>query len=302
MGTPSYGAKDSLLAFDLALPIDASSIPMIFISETMTKEHEILQDEGLRGKLGMAIERTRNGKEKVSGQVVFEASPIMLDHLLYPICGTAEAADVFALAETFPSFYLMIAKGAKDYTFNNCIVSKATFKSEAGKKLMLTLDLEAESTTTSASGTLSALALTIPTDKPYSYSDLVCTAFSSARDIFDHEVVIDNTIDAERWVNAINRANLTSQGRVVSFNITTPFSSSETDLIATALGGSTGSTSVYTNADAGTSVLTMTFGAVQFPRTIPVVSGKGEIKLSLNGRLLRTGTATQELSFTNSHA
>ena len=297
MGTPSYGAKDSLLAFDTALPFDSSSIPMIFLSETLTKEHEILQDEGLRGLLDMSVERTRNGKEKVSGQVVFEMSPTMAASLIPSWGFTAAGGGVFTLAETVSSHYLMIAKGAKDFTFNNCIASKITIKSEAGRKVIATVDLEAESTTTSASGTLSAIGLTVPTDKPWSYSDLVCTAFSSARDIFDHEIVIDNKIDAERWVNAINRANMTSQGREIMFNITTPFSSSETDLIASALAGSTGSSSVYTNADAGTNVMTLAFGTIQFPKTIPTVGGKGEIKLGLNGRLLKTGS-TKPLQIT----
>ena len=184
MGTPTYGAKDSLLAFDTALPFDASSIPMIFDTETLTVDQEILQDDGITGTRSQRVERTRFGKRRVSGQVVFDASPIMLDSLLYVINGTAEAADVFALAETLPSFYLMIAKGARDITFNNCICTKAAFKAEPGAKLKLTMDIEAESFTNSASGTLSAIGLALPTDKPFSFSDLVATTFSAARDIF----------------------------------------------------------------------------------------------------------------------
>lgn len=301
MGTPSYGAKDSILAFDTALPFDAASVLMLFDSETMTVDQEILQDDGLSGTRSQRVERTRFGKRRVSGQVTFDASPIMLDQLLYIISGTTEAADVFALAQTLPSFYLMIAKGARDFTFNNCICNRASFKAEPGGKLKLVLDLEAESFTNSASGTLSAIGLAMPTDKPFQFSDLVGTTVSAARDIFSWETVIDHKIDAERWVNAVNRANLTSMGRDVLVNIELPFSSSETDLVSVALAGSTGSTAVYTNADATASVLTFTYGALQFPASIPVVNGKGEIRMQLKGRALRTGS-TLELSFTNAHA
>ena len=301
MGTPTYGTKDALLAFDTALPFDGSSIPIIFDSETMTVDQEILQDDGIRGTRSQSVERTRFGKRKVSGQITMDASPIMLDQLLYVINGTAEAADVFALAQTLPSFYLMIAKGARDITFNNCICNKAAFKAEPGGKLKLVMDIEAESFTNSASGTLSAIGLTIPSDKPFQFSDLVATTFAAARDIFSLETIIDNKIDAERWLNAVNRANLTSMGRDVMVNIDLPFSSSETDLVSTALAGSTGSTAVYTNADAVASVLTFTYGTLQFPNAIPTVGGKGEIKMSLKGRALRTGT-TLEISVTNSHA
>ncbi len=297
MGTPTTGAL-SKFAFDTALPFDTSSIPMEILSNTLKKQGNILSTDGLRGTRQYHRTRTRFGPATVSGQVTLVASPIALDYLLPCILGAAEATDVFDLAETLPSFYLMQDIGAKVLTWSGCIVSRATFRAQAGQFLLLILDVEAQTQSIGNAGTFPVL--TMPTDSPYVMSDAVLTLIAVAREIGQVEIVIDNQLDTARFQNALYRSSFPSSGVLVTMNSDHPWTTDEIALVAQALIGAVGSL-VFTNADVAATTLTIALGFLQTPEITPEVGGRGELRLPLS-MVARQFDTTPTIRITNVHA
>lgn len=298
--TPVLGHQ-SIAAFDTALPFDALSTRIILLSETLTQQQELLPDDGLRGTRQMSVEGTRTGKSKYSGQIVLACRPLALDALLPAIQGAAEVIDVFSPAETLPKMFLQIDKVSQVHTYNNCVFGKAEFKLTAGSVVIVTIDVEAETETIGAAGTAVSLAtLALPTDKPYVWADGVLTIGGTAYKWFEASITIDNMLDADRFVNELTRSEIPSNGRSVDVSLNVPATTTNIVLAQTALAGSA-STLVCTSGDVGTSILTFTLATLQMPKTSANVQGKGEIKLPLTGKALKSG-ATSDLVITNAHA
>ena len=297
MGTPSTGAR-SKYAFDVALPFDTSSIPIEVQSCTLGKQGSILDTSGMRGTRQYHRSRTRTGTYTVSGQITMVCSPIMLDYFLPMILGGNEATDVFDLAETLQSIYFMEDNGAKVTTWSNIYVNRATFLAQQGQFLLLTLDVEASTESVGTAGTYPVL--TQPTDSPYVMSDGVLTLAGSARDFSQAQLVIDNQLTVDRWMNSLSRAAFPSSGCMVTLGTNHPWTSDETDLYNQALAGAVGSL-VFTNADVAATSLTIEFGYLQAPPKHVEVPARGEITLPLQ-MTARQFSTTPAVRFTNVHA
>jgi hypothetical protein len=283
---------------DTALPIDTSSIPFEFISESLQKKGTILETAGIRGTRQHPTERTRSGPYTVSGQLTFHPSPVMMDFFLPMIMGAPEATDVFAFAETLVTNYLAINRIGKMFTYAGVTVNKATFRGRAGQLLELALDVEAQTETVAAASGWPSL--TMPTDYPYVMSDGVLTLVGSTRSFSEFEITIDNVLTTDRFMNSTTRSEIPATDQIVTFKCGTPYTSAEVDLYNQTLLGSAASL-VFTNADSTGKVLTFTFGKIQFPDMSPVVAGKSEIPLMLDGVARKTGS-TAALSITNANA
>lgn len=297
MGTPNTGAK-AKVAFDVALPFDGSSIPIEIISNTLGKQGSILSTDGLRGTRQYPRSRTRTGTYVVSGQLAMACSPLMMDYFLPMILGGNEATDVFDISETLQQFYLMEDTGAKVATWSGVIVSKATFRAQAGQMLMVVLDVEAETESIGNAGTFPSL--TMPTDSPWVMSDSVLTLQAAAREYSQGEMVVDNQIAVDRFMNTLTRTDFPSSGVLVTFATDHPWTSSETDLYNQTLNGAVGSW-VFTNADDTNNVLTIALGYLQVPAKHPELAGRGEITLPLQ-MTARQHSTTPSVRITNVHA
>ena len=167
----------------------------------------------------------------------------MLDTLLPYICGTAESANVFALADTIPEFYLMIDRGAKVFTYSGCRIAKATFSGTKGDFLFLDLDIEAETETVGDAGTYPAL--TVPTEKPYLFADGVLTLQSSTRVFENFSLTIENQLNTELFGNNLTRYDIPLINRVITLATDHPWDTDNTDLIKQDLDGAAGTLVVY---------------------------------------------------------
>lgn len=297
MGTPNTGAL-AKYAFDVALPFDTSSIPLELLSCTLGKQGTILDTQGMRGERQYHRSRTRTGTYTVSGQIVLAASPIALDYLLPMILGGNEATDVFDITNTLQSFYLMADTGAKVTTWSNCVVSRATFAAQTGQFLLVTLDIEASTESVGNAGTFPNL--TMPTDSPYVMSDGVLTLQSAAREFSQGQLVIDNQLDTQRWMNSLSRGSFPSSGCMVTLGTNHPWTTSEVDLYNQAYDGAVGSW-VFTNADVAATSLTIALGYLQAPPKHPEIPSRGEITLPLQ-MTARKFSTTPSVRFTNVHA
>ncbi len=288
----SYVAQLALEPLDGAF--DASSEPYEFVAETLRKRQTMLDTAGIRGTRSRHAARTRLGTYEVAGNITLHPDPASLDLLLPRILGAAEAADVFALAETLPHFGVMIDRVAKVFTYSGCKVNRAWFRSRAGGLLELELEIFGKTETVGNVGTFPALTLgTSAAYAPYVHSDAVLTLVGSTRVMTGVEIEIDNHL-ARRFSNSVSATDVSPQDRTITLRATTPYTSSEADLYGQSPAGVTAGV-VYTNGNMSTA---FTFGVAQFPDTSPVVNARGEITLPLAGVARMTGS-TKELAVTH---
>ena len=262
-----------------------------FVSESVRKSLTILDTSGIRGTRSHPKERTRDGTYTVSGQIRMHATPAMLDLLLPRILGANESTDVFALAETLPEFDLLIDRVAKRFVYGSCKINRATFRCQAGGLLELDLDVVGKTETVSAT---SFPSISAPTDPPYVFADAVITLLSSARIVTQWELTIDNAIDA-RFSNSQTATSLNVTDRIVTCNMTVPYTSSEVDLYGINTGSAAAATMVFTNGGYSTS---FAIANLQIPDNSPTVEAKGEILLQLSGTAKKSST-TNELIVTH---
>lgn len=262
------------------------------LSESMQAKGEIADTNGIRGTRSHASERTAAGVINVGGQLNYAVDPVILDLLLPRILGADEATNVFALTDALPTFDLLIDRITKRFVYTGCYVNKATFKGQQGSKpIDLTLDILAKAE--SAPSATAFPTITAPSAAPYVFSQGVLTLVGSSRQILDFEVTIDNALQA-RFANSQTATDISPTDRIVTIKCTTPFTSTEYDLYNQTLLGSAASL-VITNGSLST---TFTFGKIQFPAMSPVVAGKQEIPLTLEG-IARMTSTTRELVVTN---
>lgn len=229
----SQGAQAQLAAEPGAGPhtFDTSSEPYEFISESLKLEATHIDNNAIRGTRSHAKETLREGIETVSGQVVLNPSPADLDLWLPRILGTVESMDSFVLAETLLPFGIMIDRVAKVFSYTDCYVNKATFKSESGGLLTLTLDILGISESVGNAGIFPSLTLGVAaSNAPYTHEDCsgAVTLVGSARNTSSVEIIIDNHLQA-KFNNSKTATDITPQDRTIQLNTTHPYTSSETD-------------------------------------------------------------------------
>jgi hypothetical protein len=262
-----------------------------FISEALRAQRAIVDTAGMRGTRSHPAERTRNGTYQVSGSLRFHATPAMLDLLLPRILGAAEASDVFDLAETLPEFAVLIDRVARRFVYDGCKVNTATFRAQAGGPLEV--DIEVIGKTELVSATVFP-SITAPVDPPYVWHDCVFTLNGSARVVTQFELTINNALNA-RFSNSETATDIHSTDRIVTCNLTVPYTSAEVDLYGINTGGAGAATLVFTNGNYAT---TFSIPKLQIPDNSPTVNSREEILLALQGTAKKSGS-TNELTVTH---
>lgn len=284
------------LCMDSVAPIDTSSEPYEFVSESIQLVGSHRETDGIRGTRSHISENVSESTETVGGILTLHPTPVNLDNLLPRILGAAESVDVFALAETVPDFLVAVDRVTKVFTYSGCKVNRATFRSSAGNPLMLELDIQGKTESVGAAGSFPAL--TIGTAQPYMHHQAaVSLAGVGSRVVDNIEITIDNALALDRFYNSQTRTALPEQDRIITFSCDNPYSSDESALYDIALAGIAG-TVTYTNG--GVSTL-FTFGILQGPPRSPVVQGKREIPLRLE-LVARMSGSTRELVVTHDSA
>ena len=289
MGSMGHQSRLSLAAGGTA--IGSCTEAYEFLTESLRKQLTIVDTAGLRGTRSHPAERTRDGTYAIGGGLQFHATPAMLDLLLPRILGANEATDVFALAETLPEFDVLIDRVAKRFVYAGCQVNRATFRAAAGGPLELDLDVIGKTEVVSATAFPS---ITAPVDPPYVWQDCVCTVNGSARVVTQWDLTIDNALNA-RFSNSQTATDIHSTDRIITVNLTVPYTSSEVDLYGINTGGAAAATFVFTNGNYST---TFSIAKLQIPDQSPVVDGRGEILLQLQG-VAKQSSTTKELVITH---
>lgn len=302
MGTPSTGVEATIAVDDSDTAtigdFDSNSFSYEVNSENLRMVQNHVNSAGIRGSRSRVKERVRIAQEQITGSIVMNPTPIELDEWLPRILGAAESTDTFALAETVPAFSVLIDRVANRFIYKGCYVNRATFRGSQGGLIEMSLDLEGKTETVSGTavpGTVPA----IDNGAPYVFSDLTFSlgVDASAAEVRDFEIVIDNVLDTQRYMNSVTRSQLPSTDRIITCRMTVPYTADEADLYDQAVAGGTGS---LTLTNGGVSTV-FTFGNLKAPTESPVIQSKGEILLSLNMTAYKSDS-TDELVVTHDSA
>lgn len=286
---------------DAVSPIDTSSEPFEFVSESLRQTIERSESEGIRGTRSRHGERVTQGLKRVGGSITLNPSPTELDKILPRILGAAESSDSFALDETLPEFLVCIDRIVKVHTYSGCKVSRATFAGSAGQKMTLTLDIVGKSESEGNAGTFPSI--TIDAEECYMVFQAVLTLDSTAREFESFSLVIDNMLDT-KFRNSQTATDISPSDRMVELTLTTPYTSAESALYSTPAAGSVRLTGISGSLvfTSGSNSLTFTLNSLKPQSQTPVVNARtGEVELQLVYRAYKTGS-TNELVVGNVNA
>lgn len=281
---------------------------LVFVSESIKKSGVIIERNGIRGTRSHVSDDTRTGPYSVGGTLVLEPTPQDLAVFLPLILGANASGTTYALAETLQSFTMTVDRVTDRFTYQSCVVSRATFSGQKGGLLQLSMDIVAQKEgkiisnafSEGMSGTADAMSLTPSVTTPFQFSgDLIMTLQSSARETDFFEVTIDNGVVADRFMNALTITGAPTADRVITVRTSHPYASGNTDLYAQALAGAAGTLKLAQGSwasvgDSGYGMI-FTFGTLQVPDNSPTVPSREEIMLGLEMVARKTGS-TSELS------
>ncbi len=274
-----------------------STVPLEFLSESMIEDEERLESEGVRGTRSRHGERVGAGLRRVGGAIRMNPSPGELDSLLPLILGAVEDEDSFAVADTLTEFDLIIDKVAKVFTYTDCKVASAVLSGQSGQKLELTLNLLGKTQTEGNAGTFPDL--TIDLQDCYVFFQGVLTLGGTPYQFNGFNLTIENGIEPE-FNNSQTATDLTPGDRIVTFETTLPYTSTEAGLY-TAGRGAAGIAGSLAFTSGGRST-TFTLNSLKPNSRTPQVGGRNQrIKLERNYRAYMTGT-TREIVVTNDSA
>lgn len=308
--TCSSGAQAKILV-STSTTFNSSSERYDFLFESIRKEGRLVGERGISGTRSNHVERTRIAPYKVGGKVGFDMATLDLDKWLPRILGSVEAVNVFALAETLPTFYMLIDKVGGIYRYDSCYVDKAVFHAEAdpeGEGSLCTLVLEimaktekdeADETAGVAWPATEPVLSTAANRTPFIMHEGVLTIGGVAYPFKEFSLAIDNRL-VPRWVNSISATEICPLDRYVVLRTNHAFTSTERDAFIASTkqaGAASGvaSTLVFTNGSYST---TFTMAGLQWQGETPVIPGKVEIDCPLQAFARMKGT-DRELVVTN---
>lgn len=265
----------------------AASTPATQFMEYLTlgikKRTTHAHDEGIRGTRERYFNRSRIVSSVVSGPIAMQPSISEIDWWVSRILGGTTGSGITLVAETLPSFYAIWDSGDNVHEWSSCKVDKATLSGAQGQPLNLTCDIEA---LTEALNAASFPAITAATDSMFVASDVVLTLGGSAVEVESWNMVIDNMLIKDRFMNSLTRSELPESDRIVSFNCVVPYNTTNVGLYSDAIAGIEGVLAITGNSV----TYTWTFGQLLAPKEGPDGPARSELKLNLNFRAFNDGT------------
>lgn len=278
-----FGAK---LAIHTATPLTAR---FEFVSEALQLREELINTSGITGDRETDISRIKPGPQRVGGPIVMQPTPVELALLLPWIYGAAASGTNYPLGDTLTSRYVMIERVTDAYLYTGTLVDKATFSvSESSPVLQLTLDTVAVSET--ASQTFPSLSIDTTTS-PFIFSELVVEVAGTAYAIREWSMTVDNQVDRNRFLNSLTlHTGANATGRVITTRIVVPHTLGDA-----IYGAGEGGVRVQATFTDGNVSLDLDMTKCAFPRESPVVKGRSEGDIILNGTAYAVAGSTASL-------
>ena len=248
---------------------------------TLAKRGTHLERDGMRGTRSHDVDDVVDGPYTVSGQIIL--NPTNTELVLLDVKAIGASGVV---TETVPEFAVIVDKGQAVYTYGNCKVDRFTLRGRQGELLELVCDVSGKTETVAGSAPAEpASAL------PFWFDGVTLILQSSAREVEEFELVIDNALVKDRFQNSQTVTDLLEGDRNVTLRTVHGYSSNTSGLYGQAIAGATGTLAVSD----GTSTRTYTFGKLQVPADGVEIRDKGEQRLTLN-MVARKDGATKEIA------
>lgn len=255
-------------------------------------EQPPIDTNALRGTRSHTSERVRQGTRRVDGSLVFAPSPVELDTLLYLILGTAEAADLFALAETVPSFYLAADRNGTLYNYSSCKVNRATFEGSEGTPINLAV--EVIGTDETITGSFASLSADVAS-QPYVFHDATLSVGGQAYNFRRFALTIDNALEVV-YRNSATPTAIHATDRTVSVGLALPLGDASA-AYASAVSSAVAVTLTFTN---GARSILFSMPACHAPRA-PIPFGiRGAIDFDWQGIARRTAASLELVTTSDS--
>lgn len=248
---------------------------------TLGKKNTVLSTDGIRGTRSHPVERTRPGTYTITGQITMEPGSTTMTNWLPFIMGTSGA-----LTETLAAMVIGIDRIARGHTYAGCKVDKCTWKATQGGILSMALDIEG--LTESVGGNI--LSAAVPQlDLPWTLMDATLSIGGTPYQFREIEIVVDNHLKKDRFMNSVSRTDLPALDRTVSVSLTLPYTTDTISLYDT----NEVSAVVVATFNNGSATRTFTMPAVQFPTETIDTPGRDEILLPYKGIARKTGTTLE---------
>jgi hypothetical protein len=275
---------------------DTSSEAYEFLREDLSRTPTRIRSNGIRGTRSRASERTRPGPFQIGGSVTFNPDPAMLDLWLPRILGAPAAGTTFAVAETLPSFGILIDRVTNTFQYKDCVVNQAVLRGRAngGGENPEPLELVIAPLFRGYEEGTAFPAVTLPTganSAPYIFEDGVFTVDGIAYEIKAFAMAVSNALYARR-VNSLYPTALCPTDRVVQLQAQVPYDAAG---MVTNAAATKAATLTFTN---GAMSFSISLAGLEMENPNPSVRGKTEIDVMVVGLAASVAT-TKEIVVTN---
>lgn len=253
---------------------------------SLGKREVLLQRNGIRGTRARFNTDIRKGPQRCAGTITLEPSKSEL--LALAILALGSGGNT---ADALTEFDVVVDRGTELYTYADCKIGRFVVSGTQGGIISCSLDLVGKTET--EEGSVSAPV----SDVPFIMADAVLTLAAAAREMAQFTLVVDNMIDAERFLNSLTLPDVIPQDRQTNLSVSIPYSTANASLYDQAVAGAAGSLALNN----GTEDITFSFANLQLPAESPEIPGKTESMLTLNMISTATNnTDTGEITATSS--
>lgn len=205
------------------IPVDTK---LDFVRLNYGADENLIDGNAMRGTRSRSLERVRIGTRAVGGTIVFWPTPVELAYLLPWIMGAGPTGGgqtkTYSLASVLPTKSLSIDRVQFVQNSLGVVVNRATFRGRRGQPLEVELDLMGIDEALGNPGTFPSLTADT-TSKIFVFHDAAVSINSTTYQLRDLDLVIDNRVDGERYLNSQTRTALYSMDRQVSFLTNIPW-------------------------------------------------------------------------------
>lgn len=305
MSTAAQGVRSKFLIDQLTTssgdtPDWSTATRIALIRESVKKFRRVIRPRGIYGTRAVPSEIATKGATVISGRIVVDITPNTLTTWLPLVFGSSSAPT-----EQLPYFSLYADRVSKVFQYNDLKVNRARFSGVGGPRgdaELLTLEVEVIGTSSTLGPSAPDPFPSFSLDAAYTFceSDFE-TAQSTSQPTFQWLLYVDNDLNP-RYVSGNSHCGPTdiSEGdRIILFRGITPYTSTEAGKFTNGLQDPSAFTqTARLKFEYGNVSTQFDFPAMQYDTNDPVVNGKGEITLQLNGQAAGTSLG-DEVSITH---
>lgn len=255
---------------------DASYREFEFLDGTSLGLQEgLVGGNGMNGSRTPHSERVRRGVRQTGGQLVFQPSPVEIDHLLQWALGGTKSGSSIPLAETVPARWVKLYRDGEYRMYDGVKVDNLNLQCSEGGLLTLSLGVTGIDEVTSVAPTTPTAMDT--TGGPYGIFDCVASIAATSYAFRSFQMTLNNALEV-RHNNSLTPSSIHATGRQISVGLSLPYGDA-----SAVYGSSEAGVAVVATFTNGTVSLALTFPKVATPRTPIPFGARNAISMDWTG-------------------